>query len=267
MSEKQTEIVQTIKKKSTYNPIVPALQQGLNVLACLAENQPNMTIKEICEHLQISKSRAYTLLNTLKQYDYVRQDARNKTYSLWLGIVRMGRNVLNNLDVKDLCSPFLSELAEQTHCRVHMGIISGERFYIVARSEAKGTLGFSLEQYDYLHLTHGAHGKAIVAFLPEKEQGEILSGDSLAFYGDDNPVDFKNLQEEMKECREIGYAMDPGETTHGINVVAAPVFNVIDNVYGAVVLLGTFPRSQIKQNGIQVAKTAHLISKMLGANI
>ncbi len=261
-------ILQKTKKKSTYKPIVPALDQALKLLACLAENsRSNMTLTEICEQQHISKSKAYTLLNTLKQHDFIRKDDRTKTYSLWLGIVRMGRNVLENLDVRDLCSPYLATLVEQTHCTAHMGIVSGDRFYIIARSDVKGALGFTLRQFGHLHFTHGAHGKAIVAFMEEEEQSKVLAGETLCFYGDGEPVDIAYLKEELNLCKKRGYAQDPGETNHGLNAVAAPVFNARGRVYGAVVLLGTFPRSQIKSYGEKVTETAQQISVALGATL
>ena len=253
-------------KKSTYKSTVPAVDQALNLIACLAENhRPNMTLTEICDELQIPKSKAYTLLNTLKKHDFVRKDERTKTYSLWLGIVQMARNVLNNLDIRSLCRPFLLELVEKTNCSAHLGIISGDRFYIIARSDPKSTLGFTLRQGSHLHITHGAHGKAIIAFLPDEEREQILAGDWLCFYGDGEPVDMAYLREEMAASRELGYAQDPGETNPGLNAVASPVFDATNRVYGAIVLLGTFPRSQIKTYGPIVASSAGKLSKLLGS--
>lgn len=260
-----------IKKKSTYKPIVPALDQALNLLTCLAEQpRSNMTLTEICENQKISKSKAYTLLNTLKQHDFIKKDERTKTYSLWLGIVRMGRCVLDNLDIRELCHPFLDDLVEQTNCSAHMGIISGDRFYIVERSDVQGALGITLRRFVHAHLTHGAHGKAIVASMSKKEQDKALAGDPLSFYGDGNPVDLERLKKELILCRQNGYAQDPGETNRGLNAVSAPVFDANASVYGAVVLLGTpgsFPQSKLRVNGKKVAATADSISRALGANI
>jgi len=255
-------------KKSVYKSTVPAVDQALRLLQCLAENKNSkMTLTEICDQLKIHKSKGYTLLNTLRKYDFVRKDPRTKTYSLWLGIAKIARKAVNNLDIRDLAEPLLAELVEETNNAVHLGIISDDRFYIVARSEGLSRMGFMLRLYNQLHVTHGAHGKAIVAFMSEEERQRILSEEWLAFYGDGEPVDREYLEEEMMLCRKIGYAQDPGETNPGLNAVSAPIFNSDNQVYGAVVLLGTFPRSHIKLNGPKVAKTAKKISQMLGADI
>lgn len=252
------------KKKSKYKSTVPAVDQSLQVLNCLA-NAPRrqLTLSEICEQVGIHKSKGYTILNTLMAYDFVNKDPQTKVYRLGLGIVFLARNVLNDLNLKDILNPDLKQLARTTDATAHYGSISGKRFYIVAKEESSETFGYTMRLGVQHHLTHGAHGKAIVASLPPKEREEILASRELCFYGDGVPVDMDTLREEFETIRELGYAVDPGETNPNITCISAPVTDTTGSIVGAVVLIGVFQRSRVSVFGPMVAETARRISQRM----
>jgi DNA-binding IclR family transcriptional regulator len=252
-------------KGSGYKPTVPAVQQALQLLTCLAESpQKHLNLTEICSRLGIHKSKGYTLLNTLKQFDFIEREDQTKTYSLGLGILYLARNILKNLDVRTTALPYLQTLAAQTGSSAHLGVVSGDRLYIVARRDVREDLEYGLREGSHYHITHGSHGKAIVAAMTKDRREKILAQDHLCFYGDGERVDMDILREEIRTCRQTGYAVDPGETNAGMIVISAPVFKHNGEVAGAVILTGTFARSKIDEFGRQVAETAHAVSRKLG---
>ncbi|MFW2368030.1 MAG: IclR family transcriptional regulator, partial [Desulforhopalus sp.] len=125
--------MEKVTKKSTYKSTVPAVDQAMRLLNCLAESpNPQLTLTEICGRLEISNSKAYTILNTLIGYDFIEKNPQTKTYRLGLGIVSLARNILNNIDVRDLVAQPLKKLAEETEMTAHFGLITGSRVYIIA---------------------------------------------------------------------------------------------------------------------------------------
>ena len=254
--------------QSDYKPVVPAVQQALELLACLAESpRQALNLTEICNRLGIHKSKGYTLLNTLRQFDFVERNEQTKTYSLGLGILHMARNILRNMDMRTMVLPCLQSLAGRTGSSAHFGMISGGgRLYIIARRDVREDLDYGLREGSHYPITHGSHGKAIVAFMPEAEREKILSRDDLCFYGDGQPVDLGRLGEEMRRCRETGYAVDPGETHPGMLVISAPVFKHDGAAAGAVILTGALLPSKIAEFGPLAADTARIISRKLGCS-
>lgn len=264
-TEKKT--AKSAKQLSGYKPIVPAVEQAMHLLTCLAEtSQSQMTLTEICDRLKIPKSKGYTLLNTLKQFDFIEKEDRTKTYRLGLGIVALARHVLNTTDIRDIVVPFLERLAEETVSTAHFGLMRQDRLYIVAKRETSQNFGYTLREGNYYHITHGSHGKAIAAFLPPVEQEELLAREWLCFYGDGEPFDMQYLKEELAQCRRLGYAQDSGETNPGIKGISAPVFGEKEKIVGSVILIGTFAKSQIKVFGPKVVQAAKQISVRLGAD-
>ncbi len=253
------------EKKSSYKATVPAVDQAMQLLNCLAESaNPQLTLTEICNQLKIHKSKAYTILNTLMGYDFIEKNPQTKTYRLGLGIVGLARNILNNIDIRDLVLPHLQTLAKETGLSAHFGQIMGSEVYIIGKADSNQNFGYRIRVGAHHHITHGAHGKAIVAFVPEARQQEILSQDYLCFYGDGEPVDMDYLLEELATCRKEGYSMDLGITNPNINVLAAPVMDNKNEVIGCVILVGAFRRSEVKKFGSMVSKNAMNISHMLG---
>src|SRR3972149_4379725 len=107
------------------------------------------------------------------------------------------------------------------------------------------------------HITLGAHGKAIAAFMPEAAREKILTRKKGYFHGLElSRLNIKQLRKELDRCRELGYAQDVGEITPGVNFVSAPVFGLQDKIVGCIILIGTFPESLVEQYGPKTADVA-----------
>src|SRR3990172_5070740 len=118
------------------------------------------------------------------------------------------------------------------------------------------------------HITLGAHGKAIAAFMHEAEREKILTRKKGYFHGlDISRLNMKQLREELDQCRKLGYAQDVGEITPGVNFVSAPVFGLQEKIVGCIILIGTFPENLIEQYGPRTADVARQISYKLGADV
>ncbi|MDR3567408.1 MAG: IclR family transcriptional regulator [Syntrophobacteraceae bacterium] len=254
------------KRDSGYTPIVPAVDQAGRLLMCLGENAGlSLTLTEICARLGIHKSRGYTLLNTLQQFDLIERDDRTKTYRLGSAILHLARNIMTSLDPGQIAAPFLSHLAQETSSAAYFGLIQGERVQIVVGRDGY-RYGYTLSLGNSYHITHSAHGKAIVAFMTREKRERLLAGNDLCFYGDGEPVDMARLREELGKCRKTGYAYDAGEINRGIMAIGAPVFGANEEIMGCIILLGAFPKARIRSYGSKVAAASAAMSRKLGAD-
>jgi len=253
------------EKKSAYNVIVPAVDQAARVLLCLTKSpSQKMNLTEICKNVGIHKSKGYSILNTLQKYGFVQKDLTGKTYSLGLGLISLSRRVLDGLNYSEIVGPFLETLAEKTHSTALFGIINEGNVFVVARQEADKDISVTIRVGYRFNITHGAHGKAIVAFLPDEECKNILSQDKLFFHGDASRLDRNRLEKELIQCRQTGFAFDMGELNAGINVIASPVIDSQEKLIGSIFIMGTFPESRIEEYGSIVAEHAKDFSAMLG---
>ena len=256
------------RKKSVYKPLVPAVEQASRVLLCLGEDgRFKMKLTEICKEVGIHKSKAHSILNTLGQSGLVEKDPQTKTYSLGPALLFLSRHVLDNLYYPEVVTPFLEALAKETSGTALFGLIHGDHVFVVAKREGNQNVWFARMGHRF-HITLGAHGKAIAAFMPEAAREKILTRKKSYFHGlDISRLSIKQLREELDRCRELGYAQDVGEITPGVNFVSAPVFGLQEKIVGCIILIGTFPESLIEQYGPKTADAARQISYKLGADV
>jgi DNA-binding IclR family transcriptional regulator len=225
-----------------------------------------MTLTEISRDVSIHKSKGYSILSTLMQFGFVEKDPRTKTYSLGPGLLFLSKHLLDHMDIRERVAPFLEELAVDTRSTALLGLISADQVFVVAKHEGNQDIGISIRLGHRFHITSGAHGKAIVAFMPDQERKRILTRKRLFFYGDSSRFNRGQLEEEIEECRASGFSCDLGGLQPGINAVSAPVFGPNKRILGSLILMGPFPESLIAQNGHKTAEMARRASSALGAN-
>ena len=257
----------TEKKKSVYRPTSPAVEQAAQLLLCLGKSN-DMGLTAICKEIGIHKSKGFSILNSLAQYDLITKDGKTKTYSLGPALMPLARKAREKLDINAIAKDHLQKLANETKASVLLGIICNDQFYIAGKYDGNDKLSVTVRQYQSLHITHGSHGKAIFAFLNETDRQRIFDSDQLFFHGDNiDSLDKKRLEQELKFCRENGYAVDNGEITPGITAVSAPVFDHNNEVTAAIVLVGTFTKDKFETFGKMIAVTGRTISKQAGAQL
>jgi len=256
------------KKKSPYCQTSPAVEQAARLLLCLGKNKENdQGLTTICKEIGIHKSKGYSILNALAQYDLITKDPKTKTYSLGPALMPLGQKAREKFDITAIAKEHLQKLAGETKASVLLGIINNDQFYIADKYDGNDKLSVTVRQYQSLHITHGSHGKAIFAFLNEKERRRIIDSDQLYFHGDIDALDKKRLEQELKFCRQNGYAVDNGEMTPGIKAVSAPVFDHNNEVTAGIVLVGTFAEDKFETFGKMISATGRIISRRAGARI
>jgi len=251
--------------KPDYSSHVPAVAQASRILLALAQNSSaKMTLTDICGLVGIHKSKGYSILNTLQHFALVQRSPDTKTYALGPGLLFLAGKVLHDLDVREAVAPFLHELASETNSTALLGLISDNHVFVVAKDEGMQDMGVTFRVGHRFPLTWGAHGKSIVAFLPEEERQKVLGGSKLYFHGDPSEFDSLRLAREISECRARGFTVDLGGMKAGIRAVAAPVFGPVARLIGALVVVGTFPEEHVEGYGMILAAAARRFSEAIG---
>ncbi|MFC2022536.1 IclR family transcriptional regulator [Chloroflexota bacterium] len=252
------------RKRSVYSSTVPAVEQACRILLCMGEgNNSRMRLTDICKEVEISKSKGHTILNTLAKSGLVEKSPITKTYSLGPALIFLSRRFLDNLNLTDVVSPIIKGIAQGTNGTAIFGLIREKYLFIIAQQEGNQNIGFTVRLGYRFHLTLGAHGKAILAFMTDPEREKLLAG-NVYCYGDPASLDMERLRKELEECRINGYASDMGEINPGLNAVSAPVFGSNDEVVGCIELFGSFSGNLIEEYGLKVADAARKVSYKLG---
>ncbi len=136
------------KKKSTYSPTSPAVEQAARLLLCLGKNKDNdMGLTAICEEIGIHKSKGYSILNALSRYDLITKDTRTKAYSLGPALMPLARKAKEKLDINVIAKKHLKTLANDTKASVLLGIIFNDQFYISGKYDGNDNLTVTVRQH------------------------------------------------------------------------------------------------------------------------
>jgi DNA-binding IclR family transcriptional regulator len=247
---------------------VPAVEQAMRVLFQMAEaGSSHMTLTEIYNKAEIPKSKAFSILQTLKQFGVIQRDVDGKGYSLGPGLIMLSRKVLDNFNAPRLAEPILKTLAKAAGGTATFGLIADDKVFVAAKYEEGTDIGITIRVGHRFPLTYGSHGKAIVSFLPAKEQKNIIGGKKLYFHGAPDKLDKKRLEKELAACRRDGYALDLGDVKPGLNTVAAPVLGIDSAPIGYLAVIGLFSAQTAQDLGPSVAEAGKKLSKQLGAAI
>ncbi|QQK76448.1 IclR family transcriptional regulator [Salicibibacter cibarius] len=226
---------ETEKGKRKYS--VPAVEIAFRILTLLSRkkfSQSNLT--EIANALELQPTTCYRVLQQLREHSVVHYNKRSKQYSLGPYLVVLGERAKeNSLDIT-IILPYLEELSERTGLTsVLVNRIGKTRTTIVAKSEG-GDFGVNVSVGRHFSIVDGAYGKCLLAYMEEEASNELLQEVKEQRPLSDQEID--QLKADFPVIRDYGYATNFGESINGIFGVAAPIFNMDDNVDMTINLFG-----------------------------
>jgi len=249
--------------KKTY--IVPAVDQAIRVMLCLAEGgSSTKSLTDICLEVGIHRSKAFSILDTLDRYGFIKKNPNRKGYVLGPGLLTLTGKMLETISLPRLVEPVLYDLAKKVGATVTLGVIAEDKTYIVAEYLGAPGIGISSPIGYVTPITYGAHGKAIAAFLSSDELEELLKSKDLYFYGRPEKYSKTRLQKELIQCRRNGFALELGDIQKGMNAVAAPILDQNSHPIGYVTIVGFFTEKEAIKLGPLAVDAVKIISKEAG---
>jgi len=256
------------EKPSEERYLVPAVDQASRILFCLARADSSyMSLIEICSHIGVHKSKAFSILKTLEKSGLVQGNPMGKGYCLGPGLIWLSRRFLDKLSLPALADPILDDLARRSGKTAALGLIAEKNVFVAAKREGAGGIVVTMNIGHRFPISYGCHGKAIAAFLPEKELEDLLKESKLYFHGDPARFNERKLREEIERCRRLWFADDTEETSPGLNAVATPVLGPNSRPIGYIVILGLPSAEATYHCGPLVAEAGKTLSRQLGARI
>ena len=247
---------------------IQALHHALNVLETFLESgRAVQGVSEIGHHLGLNKSRVFRILNTLEQHHFVEREPDTRQYRLGLALMAFGEAVRRRLEIVQVASPILDELAEQSGETVHMGIIEGDQSVCVARRESRHSVRLYAEVGRRAPLHVGGVPKVLLAYLPTKERERVIRQAGLARITDQTITDPDELEANLEQIRRRGYNISVGDLDAQVHSIAAPIYAHSGQVVAAVSIAGPshrFPPERVERFTRLVCQAAARISRRLG---
>ncbi|PLV59048.1 IclR family transcriptional regulator [Thermotoga sp. KOL6] len=242
------------------------LKRAVEILSCFSMRKPVLSLGEISEQTGMPKPTVYRICNALVELGILTKNP-DKTYSLGYKLLELGSIVLSSLEIRKAAIDVMEQLQAITGESIHLGILEGTHVLSIEALESSQSLRTKVYIGKRASLYSTAIGKALLAFLPEKQQEEILEKIKLEPRTKNTITDKLKLIEELRKIRERGYSIDNMEDEEGIRCIGAPILNEKGFAVASISISG--PASRISEDKIEeyaklVTKAAKEISRRLG---
>lgn len=194
-----------------------SVTRALAILDLFSRSDGAMTLGEIASLLKLPKSSALTLLRALVAVEYCSVDDQGR-YALGVHAFEVGAAYLRSMTPVRSVTPELQWLTETLGVTSHFAVLDHDEVVYLAKHDPP-VVGLKLASSLGARLPAAvtAVGKAQLAYRAVRRPG--------APAGRAAPAVPAGLAAELETVRELGYAVDDGETAAGIRCVAAPLFN------------------------------------------
>jgi len=246
--------------------MIQSLTRGITALLLLSK-QGTAGVTDVANELDVNKSTAFRILETLESFNMVVQDPVTAKYKLGPGILRLSDQLLKNLNIITVAKPLMISLVNETGESSHLCMLSNDSAVVIEQimTDSRLTVNAKIGNTEPLYCS--SVGKCLIAFFDSEKRESIISNIDLVPFTKNTITDKKKLLAELDRIVERGYAVDDGEMSEDIICVAAPVYNHAGKVIYSLGISG--PKNRIKAKGIQtiaekIINTANNISEHLG---
>lgn len=239
---------------------VRAVDRAIEILQAFSSDEPTMSVLDIQKKVRLSRPTLYRLLDTLASHGLIRAHGTPQRFSLDYGVGRLAQNWTAGLDLVVAGRPILELLHEQTGETVALALLREHQHLYVLELRSPHVLSMSRGIGPMDHLTRGASGKAILAFMAEKDIDAVLR---TAPKGTDKNA----LLADLAAVRRDKYWIARSEIFAGAVGIAAPYFDHRHRVMGSVIVFGPevrFDQERITKTTRRVVESAAALSAILG---
>lgn len=203
--------------------IIQSLERATAILELFQDQVVELSLKEIAESLNLNKSTAFGLVNSLCALGYLWQNEENQKYSLGLKILSLSNSLKMNHVLIRAARPYLEQIAQTYHETVHSAIQSGNSVIYLDKVESDSSIVINTKMgvKNYMHCT--GVGKCLLAYKDEEELDRLLSF-PLKARTYNTITEREPLYRELRLSRERGYSMDNEEIEIGLTCAGFPVF-------------------------------------------
>lgn len=206
----------------------------LDILQLIAVAGHPMGLTEIATKVEMDKTTASRMLNSLLARDFIVRDPKTKEYRIGPGFLGISSAVVSRAEIIRTIRPFMERLADAT----------GELVNLFVRSDMEHVCINTVERFPPLlqqqilgmrmPLTLGTAGKTILAFLDEDTIANAIAKHP--------PVlpegDFRS---QLQQIRKQGYFEDVAENYTDLGAASIALFNR-HGVFGALNVVGEIER-------------------------
>lgn len=237
---------------------VAALLRGISL-----HNRIGARLIDLCAEVEIERPTAHRILQGLVSEGLVRQDEANKRYYLGSAMYEMGLTASPRTNIRDLCHPYLQQIAQQTGDTVFLTMRTGFDGVCIDRAEGAFPIKvFVLDIGRRRPLNVGGGALAIMSFLDDDEMSRILK------INHDRCVEkYPNYSESaarktITRARSKGFVVSDSIELPGVRTIAVPLFDRQQQPIAAISVSTVIQRMDKNRSEMVLSCITHSIERI-----
>lgn len=236
------------------------------LLLDLFEHHAELTFQEIITLSKMPKSSVYRMLQSLEELAFL-EKGEDLKYRLGTIFLKYGHLVASRLDIRHISYPIMEKLHEETKEVINLTVRSGDEAIYIEKIDRYQTIRLYTEIGKKSPLYAGACPRALLAFLPVREQTSYLERTPLVQMASGTLTTIASLTMTMAKEREQGFTVSYSELEDNTAAVAAPIYNYQGEVVASISVAGiaaNYTEAYIQKLGEKTQEAAAKISSKLG---
>ena len=202
---------------------VEALAKGLRILSLFDEKRPSWRVSDLAAAAGLPMPTVYRAVMTLAAEGYLDQ-LPDGGYRPGVRTLTLGTAALRSLDLVEIATPKLQQLAERSGETVNLAVLSGDRVLYLVRLRNSDLVTANIQVGSTLPAVHTSIGKLLLSYLDEADLAARITDASFAANSGPNAkLSLAELRGELRTVRDQGWAMQDEELAYGLRSVAAPI--------------------------------------------
>ncbi len=259
--------LQRTSKASTDRYRIHVIDRAAQILDCFGFDHQELSVSEIGAKTGLHRSTAHRILMALEYNDLIHQNPDTGKYHLGIKLFKLGHQAVSQLDLREICRPFLNRLMNDTKETVHLAVLDEDQVLYLDKVEGPHALRMPSRVGRHIPTYCTSLGKAMLSTLEDQEVKKILGRQVLKPCTVNTVKNVAQLLADLKTVRKRGYAVDNEEIELGLRCVGAPIKDYTGAMVGAISVAAPSARlsgQKIPSVGRLVMATAEEMSEKLG---
>ncbi len=222
---------------------VKSAERCLDLLELFARQPDEMSLAEVCERTRWPKSSVLGLLRTMRSREFLAPGRDSGNYRLGPRVAAIGAAYIQGTSLAEEGQTVVRMVSRACDETVHLAVLQGRNVLYIAKEEGGGHMRM-VSMVGRMIPAHGTGvGKMMLAMLPDPALDDLYPpGEELPRLTARTLTDREAFLRRLAGIREQGYATDDGESTVGVNCLAAPILDLHGDVVAAMSISVPEPR-------------------------
>ncbi|WZV79179.1 IclR family transcriptional regulator [Burkholderia pseudomallei] len=224
--------------------LVPGLERGLRILSEFSAREPVLSAPELSKRIGIPRTTTFRLLQTLEALGFIERANGDRHFRLGIGVLRLGFEYLNSLELTDLGAPVLERLRDAAGLSTHLLIRDRRDVVFVAKAQSNAPMFGSVKVHVGTRLPAHAtvHGHVLMGDLTRDAMRQLYPEKRLEAFTE-HARDRRRTVRARAPLRASRLRAQRRGVRGGISAVTAPVRDHSGSIVAAIT--ATVPRSEI----------------------